>query len=99
MDEVNSWTCSPGYQPVSWPIVRYRLWLSLGLVLAGLGGGLWWALHAPSQAPDAGPAWFADVTEQVGLNSVHDPGPLGTYFMPQIFGSGAALFDFDGDGR
>jgi hypothetical protein len=79
--------------------LHYRLWLALGLILPGLGAGLWWALRAPSQAPDDGPAWFADATERVGLHFVHDPGPLGKYFMPQIFGSGAALFDFDGDGR
>jgi hypothetical protein len=30
---------------------------------------------------------------------VHDPGPTGRYFFPQIQGSGAALFDFDNDGR
>src|SRR5438270_7299178 len=48
-----------------------------------------------------GPPWFVDVTEEFGLNFVHDPGPLPTdrYFMPQIMGSGAALFDFDNDGR
>lgn len=27
----------------------------------------------------------------------HDPGELGTYPLPQIMGSGAAFFDFDGD--
>jgi hypothetical protein len=45
------------------------------------------------------PAWFEDVTERVGLDFVHDAGPIGDYFMPQIIGSGAALFDFDNDGR
>ncbi|HWG43365.1 MAG TPA: hypothetical protein VN688_11320, partial [Gemmataceae bacterium] len=55
-------------------------------------------------SPDAdtavGPEWFEDVTKRVGLDFVHDPGPLdGKYFMPQIVGSGAALFDFDSDGR
>jgi hypothetical protein len=46
------------------------------------------------------PPWFADVTAEVGLDFTHDPGPIdGTYFMPQIMGSGAALFDFDNDGR
>jgi hypothetical protein len=43
-----------------------------------------------------------DVTAAVGLDFVHDAGPPPTgerYFMPQIMGSGAALFDFDGDGR
>jgi hypothetical protein len=35
----------------------------------------------------------------VGLNFIHDAGPTGTYFFPQILGSGAALFDFNNDGR
>jgi len=40
-----------------------------------------------------------DVTEELGLDFVHDAGPTGTYFLPQIVGSGAALFDFNNDGR
>ena len=51
-------------------------------------------------SPPADPGWFEDATERVGLDFVHDPGPTdGAHFMPQIMGSGAALFDFDGDGR
>lgn len=46
-----------------------------------------------------GTPWFADITAESGLNFVHDPGPVGSYFMPQIVGSGAAVFDFDNDGR
>jgi hypothetical protein len=46
----------------------------------------------------ASPAWLADVTDAVGLDFVHDPGPSGTYFTPQSMGSGCAVFDFDGDG-
>jgi hypothetical protein len=53
--------------------------------------------HSATEAGD--PPWFMDVTERVGLNFVHDAGALGRYFMPQIMGSGAALFDFDNDGR
>jgi enediyne biosynthesis protein E4 len=49
-------------------------------------------------AVPSGPAWFEDVTDKVGLNFVHDAGPVGDYFMPQQVGSGAALFDFNGDG-
>jgi hypothetical protein len=45
------------------------------------------------------PPWFEDVTDKVGLNFVHDAGPSGSYFFPQIMGSGAALFDFNNDGR
>src|SRR5437868_4347623 len=44
------------------------------------------------------PVWFHDVTEESGLNFVHDAGPTGKFFMPQTVGSGAALFDFDNDG-
>ncbi len=44
------------------------------------------------------PSWFEDITEASGLNFVHDAGPTGTFFMPQSMGSGAAAFDFDGDG-
>ena len=43
--------------------------------------------------------WFEDVTEKSGIQFVHDAGPAGRHFMPQIMGSGVALFDFDGDGR
>jgi enediyne biosynthesis protein E4 len=47
-----------------------------------------------------GEPWFQDVTEAVGLNFIHDPGPTdGSHFLPQIMGSGAALFDMDNLGR
>src|SRR6266852_4625883 len=45
------------------------------------------------------PPWFIDITQESGLDFVHDAGPTGSYFMPQVMGSGAALFDFDNDGR
>jgi hypothetical protein len=43
--------------------------------------------------------WFADVTDQVGLDFTHDAGPGGEHFMPEALGSGAALFDMDADRR
>ncbi|HKB06028.1 MAG TPA: CRTAC1 family protein [Gemmataceae bacterium] len=75
-----------------------------GLVLLVAAIGLFFALSRPTPVPPAdgetgGPAWFADVTSEVGLDFVHDPGPVGHFFMPQIMGAGAALFDFDNDGR
>jgi enediyne biosynthesis protein E4 len=42
-------------------------------------------------------AWFEDVTDILGLNFVHDPGPTGKYALPQALGSGCA-FIHDGDG-
>jgi len=56
--------------------------------------------NAPATASSIAPApWFADVTGKSGLQFVHEVGPVGNYALPQIMGSGAALFDFDGDGR
>jgi hypothetical protein len=45
------------------------------------------------------PVWFRDDTAQVGLDFPHQAGPIGSYFLPQIMGSGAALLDYDNDGR
>jgi enediyne biosynthesis protein E4 len=52
----------------------------------------------PEKAPEE--QWFVDVAEAVGLDFVHDPGPTdGSHFLPQIMGSGAALFDMENRGR
>jgi hypothetical protein len=78
-----------------------RLGLCLGPALLALAP---WYLGCgkvpPAPAEPGASAWFEDVTEKVGLDFVHDAGPAGdpNYFMPQIVGSGAAVFDFDGDG-
>jgi hypothetical protein len=65
---------------------------------------LLWLWHHFASSPQSqvevptGDPWFADITEEVGLRFVHDAGPVGSYFMPQALGSGAAIFDADGDG-
>jgi hypothetical protein len=60
---------------------------SLGAaVLAGLG-----VLAAP------GPV-FQDIAAETGLTFHHVTGATGDYFMPEIMGPGAALFDYDNDG-
>jgi hypothetical protein len=76
--------------------IRRTVGLLLGLSL-GLSGC--WSVQSP-QVPsieEAGaPCWFEDITEATGLDFQHDPGPIGTYFMPQSMGSGCAfLWDSD----
>ena len=72
--------------------------LALGVSLLGCWGGTGQAPDGPAtEAADDGPEWFEDVTDGVGLDFVHDPGPTGTYFMPQGMGSGCAVIH-DGDG-
>ena len=85
-----------------------RPWRVLGwcLPVAALAGAVAWycwprptAPVTPAELSPSRPPWFADATDEVGLRFTHDAGPTGTYFMPQALGSGAALFDCDGDGR
>ena len=72
----------------------------LCLFLALGGAGCRRANPVVGTAPASG-AWFQDVSAAAGLEFVHDAGPLPSdrFFMPQIMGSGAALFDYDNDGR
>ncbi len=41
---------------------------------------------------------FVDITIESGLDFQHQSGATGQYYYPETFGSGAAVFDFDGDG-
>jgi hypothetical protein len=68
------------------------------LLLAALPGCRGAEPPADGPAP-TGPAWFEDVTRARGLTFSHNPGPINSYSLPQITGSGCALFDYDGDGR
>jgi hypothetical protein len=80
-----------------------RVWIGLHLLLSACLIGLVLGCQktesplSATSIPD-GPVWFADVTEAVGISFLHDPGPVGTFFMPQQVGSGAAFLDFNNDG-
>ena len=41
---------------------------------------------------------FVDVTSQSGLDFVHQNGAKGGLLLPEVIGSGGALFDYDNDG-
>src|SRR5947199_8673519 len=83
--------------------MKRRKLLGPGLALLGaflcLLAGCRWPDPASSDAASAEPVWFEDRTADSGIDFRHDAGPVGRYFMPQIMGSGAALLDFDNDGR
>jgi hypothetical protein len=78
---------------------RWTIAAALLAVLLGAAGLYWHHTAGPTEPAADEAAWFVDVTDAVGLDFVHDAGDLGAYLMPQIMGSGAAMFDFDGDGR
>ena len=59
---------------------------------------------APSRAPPIAadrppPVHFTDITEAAGIDFIHVNGAYGERLMPETLGSGAAFFDYDGDGR
>jgi hypothetical protein len=54
--------------------------------------------RAPSPTQSPRPALFRDIAAQVGLDFFHVNGVTGRYYMPEIMGSGVALFDYDNDG-
>src|SRR5262245_1365823 len=83
--------------------MRSLMFAACGLSMALTGGVIGCGAAVPTPGPPtvaapAPPAWFEDVTEAAGLTFAHDAGPTGRFFLPQVIGSGAALFDYDNDG-
>jgi hypothetical protein len=76
----------------------HALGCTLALAAVAALAWAWWPRAPSSSEATSGSPWFRDVTREVGLDFIHDAGPVGTYFMPQALGSGAAVFDADGDG-
>jgi hypothetical protein len=76
--------------------------LLLGLLIAGCGSGAsdeTPGSRGPATEGRAGTPWFAEEAQRRGLVFAHESGHReGTYYMPEIMGGGAALFDMDDDG-
>ena len=58
----------------------------------------------PAAPPESTPldretaANFREVSAEAGLDFVHRSGAAGAFYLPEIMGSGGALFDYDNDG-
>lgn len=52
----------------------------------------------PVRTASSSSSIFKEVAKQVGLKFQHYNGMTGKFYLPEITGSGAALFDFDNDG-
>ena len=48
--------------------------------------------------PESPPDWFVDVAPELGLLFEHTSGVRGEFLLPEVMGSGLAVFDYDGDG-
>ncbi|MCM3878307.1 MAG: CRTAC1 family protein [Thermoanaerobaculia bacterium] len=67
------------------------------LVAASLATASWLSPAASPTLPGSGSV-FEEVAERAGLKFVHVNGATGNDTLAEIMGSGAALFDYDGDG-
>jgi len=72
-------------------MLRFVSRLSASLTIAALS-------FAHIYAPQASRPIFDEVAAQTGLNFRHYNGMAGKFYLPEIMGSGAALFDYDNDG-
>ena len=52
----------------------------------------------PTDASAAAQPWFEDIAERAGIRFVHQSGHREKFYLPEIMGGGAALFDMDNDG-
>ena len=66
------------------------------LVLAVAAGV--WLEFSPVVTGAQGTDPFRELDAKAGLTFVHDNGARGQLYLPEIMGSGVALFDYDGDG-
>ncbi len=69
-----------------------KMWRTLGLVTLVASSTV------TGSAADRGQVLFEDAAEATGLNFTHFNGMSGGFTLPEITGSGAAVFDYDGDG-
>jgi enediyne biosynthesis protein E4 len=76
-------------------MVGYSLLLTVGFLLPGCRPS---STKPHKDDAPSGPVWFRDDTAAVGLNFEQQAGPTGSYFMPQIMGSGGGLLlDYEHD--
>src|SRR4051812_8021268 len=86
--------------------MRIRSWQALFLALAATGcrphtsqapHGL--SVGSSPAFPSSLPPRLVDVTAPSGVHFQHTTGAFGRKWFPETNGSGAAIFDYDGDGR
>ncbi len=70
---------------------------AIGLLIFAACGGQPFSRGAPESSPLAAFS-FEEASERTGLVFRHFTGATGEFYLPEIMGSGVALFDYDNDG-
>jgi len=52
----------------------------------------------PDRDANTASPWFTDITDETGLDFVHQASPIDEFHLPAISAGGAAFLDFDNDG-
>ena len=73
------------------PRCERNVWLALAASVALV-------LPSPGGSAQEPPSVFVDATAASGLDFTHTNGATGDLLLPEVIGSGGALFDFDNDG-
>jgi hypothetical protein len=74
------------------------LMVSSSLLVAVLRLPRAFSAASPPTAADAG-IHYVDITQQAGINFVHNTGAFGRKFLPETMGAGCAFIDYDNDGN
>src|SRR5213592_425165 len=92
-------TVRPGHQPVasgfSRPVRCRTLVFMPALLWCAVACGC--GRSSPVQEMP-GPPWFEDIADRAGIRFEHRSGHHDRFYLPEIMGGGAALFDMDNDG-
>src|SRR5438094_4001673 len=72
---------------------------TIGLALTVLASACGPAASRPAgDAAPGGQPWFEEIADRAGIRFVHHSGHRDKFYLPEIMGGGAALFDMDNDG-
>src|SRR5207244_7615598 len=69
--------------------------LAIGVTAAS---GLCCGRAPATDASASAQPWFEEVADRSGIRFVHQSGHRDKFYLPEIMGGGAALFDMDNDG-
>jgi enediyne biosynthesis protein E4 len=69
------------------------VFLCIIAAVSGRGAG-----QTPAGSAGTGQPWFEDIADRAGIRFVHRSGHRDKFYLPEIIGGGAALFDMDNDG-
>ncbi|MCZ6617268.1 MAG: VCBS repeat-containing protein, partial [Gammaproteobacteria bacterium] len=85
-----SGTTAANFQNVI-PVNIKRLPLLLLVIICSIASSVGWTEERAVQPT------FVDVTGSSGIGFLHDSGPTDEYLLPEVMGSGVAVFDYDQD--